>query len=226
MGRARRGALPPDRELRPDRRPPHGRAGGPRRLHRLVLPCRFDSPSLFAAILDADNGGRFRIAPEIPCASKQFYLPDTAILVTRFFSPQEGVAEVTDFMPVGLEPCAIVRRVDVVRGSVGSAWPAGRASTTPARDHRVTADDPRVARFTADGGATRARVEPAPADRRPRAATRASRSTPARGRVRAPAGRRGPALGGRPGTRDPRRHRRLLARWLSKCTTTAAGARW
>ena len=68
-------------------------------------------------MLDADIGGSFRIAPAIPCSSKQLYLPDTAILLTRFFSPT-GVAEVTDFMPVGLNPCAIVRRVDVVRGSV------------------------------------------------------------------------------------------------------------
>ena len=41
-------------------------------------PRRFDAPSLFAAILDADIGGCFRIAPTIPCSSKQLYLPDTA----------------------------------------------------------------------------------------------------------------------------------------------------
>ena len=51
-------------------------------------PRRFDAPSLFAAILDADIGGSFRIAPEVPCSSKQLYLPDTAILLTRFFSPR------------------------------------------------------------------------------------------------------------------------------------------
>ena len=49
-------------------------------------PGRFDAPSLFASVLDADIGGSFRIAPAVPCASKQLYLPDTAILLTRFFS--------------------------------------------------------------------------------------------------------------------------------------------
>ena len=47
-------------------------------------PNRFDAPSLFAAILDADRGGRFRIAPAAEATSKQLYLPDTAILLTRF----------------------------------------------------------------------------------------------------------------------------------------------
>ena len=61
-------------------------------------PRRFDAPSLFGAILDADSGGAFRIAPTSPVPSKQMYLPDTAVLVTRFYS-DEGVGEVTDFMP-------------------------------------------------------------------------------------------------------------------------------
>ncbi len=48
----------------------------------------FDSPSVFAAILDDEKGGRFKISP---CASdgvtfKQFYWPDTNVLTTRFFS--------------------------------------------------------------------------------------------------------------------------------------------
>ncbi|MBJ7454887.1 MAG: glycoside hydrolase family 15 protein [Thermoleophilia bacterium] len=114
-------------------------------------PGRFDAPSLFAAILDAGIGGSFRVAPEIPCPSKQLYLPDTAILLTRFFS-HEGVAEVTDFMPVGLEPCAIVRRVDVVRGSVGFRMACRPGFDYARSSHRVTADDPRVARFTAEDG--------------------------------------------------------------------------
>jgi hypothetical protein len=60
---------------------------------------RFDSPSVFAAILDADHGGLFRISPDSDgWSSKQLYLPDTNILITRFLMP-EGVAEVQDFMP-------------------------------------------------------------------------------------------------------------------------------
>jgi GH15 family glucan-1,4-alpha-glucosidase len=60
---------------------------------------RFDSPSVFAAILDADRGGLFRISPDGDgWTSKQLYLPDTNILITRFLMP-DGVGEVQDFMP-------------------------------------------------------------------------------------------------------------------------------
>ena len=59
---------------------------------------RFDSPSVFGAILDADRGGLFRISPECDdWSSKQLYLPDTNILITRFLTPG-GVGEVQDFM--------------------------------------------------------------------------------------------------------------------------------
>ena len=61
---------------------------------------RFDSPSVFASLLDADRGGRFRIAAEgDDVVVRQLYFPDTAILVTRFMTP-DGVGEVLDFMPV------------------------------------------------------------------------------------------------------------------------------
>ena len=61
---------------------------------------RFDSPSVFASLLDADGGGRFRIAAEgDDVVVRQLYFPDTAILITRFMTP-EGVGEVLDFMPV------------------------------------------------------------------------------------------------------------------------------
>ena len=60
----------------------------------------FDSPSVFAALLDADRGGRFQIAPVLDgAARKQLYLPDTNVLLTRFLDT-DGVAEVSDFMPV------------------------------------------------------------------------------------------------------------------------------
>ena len=60
---------------------------------------RFDSPSVFAAILDADRGGLFRISPDCDgWSSKQLYLPDTNVLITRFLMP-DGVGEVQDFMP-------------------------------------------------------------------------------------------------------------------------------
>lgn len=59
---------------------------------------RFDSPSVFAAILDDQVGGRFRLAPAGHYQSDQSYLGDTNILVTRFVT-DSGVTEVTDFMP-------------------------------------------------------------------------------------------------------------------------------
>src|SRR4051794_13251411 len=62
----------------------------------------FDSPSVFGAILDDRIGGRFLLAPVGEAAVKQIYLPNTNVLVTRFFT-DEGTAEVTDFMSVGRE---------------------------------------------------------------------------------------------------------------------------
>jgi len=81
-------------------------------------PLRFDAPSVFAAILDRRRGGRFSVAPRDPeHKTKQLYLPDTNVLVTRFLS-RDGVAEVQDFMPVetGRRP---LRRQRIVRHVVG-----------------------------------------------------------------------------------------------------------
>jgi GH15 family glucan-1,4-alpha-glucosidase len=85
----------------------------------LCLPS-FDSPSVFAALLDAERGGRFQIAPELDdAAHKQLYLPDTNVLLTRFLA-DGGVAEVSDFMPVEDAGVAhnLVRRAKTVRGEV------------------------------------------------------------------------------------------------------------
>ena len=82
----------------------------------LAFP-EFDSPTIFAAILDCKKGGYFRIAPILENASgKQIYLSDTNVLLSRFLS-REGVAEISDFMPVEDGPGQrIVRRAKVVRG--------------------------------------------------------------------------------------------------------------
>ena len=88
----------------------------------------FDSPSIFAAILDDRRGGRYSIAPvEAEGVNhKQLYWPDTNVLVTRFLSA-EGVGEVTDFMPVGgsvrgsshdVHERPLIRSVKVVRGTM------------------------------------------------------------------------------------------------------------
>ena len=61
---------------------------------------RFDSPSVFAAILDPDVGGRFRISPAAPCPpGRQTYLSDSNVLKTVFATPT-GEVSVTDFMPL------------------------------------------------------------------------------------------------------------------------------
>lgn len=80
----------------------------------------FDSPTVFAALLDHAKGGRFQIAPVLGEArQKQLYLPDSNILISRFLS-DEGVAEVSDFMPVEEAGHAhnLVRRAKTVRGEV------------------------------------------------------------------------------------------------------------
>jgi GH15 family glucan-1,4-alpha-glucosidase len=88
----------------------------------LCLP-DFDSPSLFASLLDAEKGGEFRISPAVERVTcKQFYWPDTNILVTRFLSP-DGVGEITDYMPLGESESGprehqIVRHLRVLRGEM------------------------------------------------------------------------------------------------------------
>ncbi|MFZ0975206.1 MAG: glycoside hydrolase family 15 protein [Solirubrobacteraceae bacterium] len=84
---------------------------------------RFDSPSVFASILDARRGGHYRLAPaDQGWSSKQLYFPDTNVLITRFLTPG-GVGEVEDFMPVAQTNFRehrqrLVRRVVAVRGEV------------------------------------------------------------------------------------------------------------
>ena len=115
---------------------------------------RFDSPSVFASLLDADKGGYFRIAPDRDdYVSRQLYFPDTAVLITRFLTP-DGVGEVHDFMPVAGKQVTdrhrLVRQVRVVRGTLRfvvdlqPAFDYARAKHTL----HVTADG---AQFTSDG---------------------------------------------------------------------------
>ncbi|HUN60657.1 MAG TPA: glycoside hydrolase family 15 protein [Candidatus Sulfotelmatobacter sp.] len=81
----------------------------------------FDSPTVFAAVLDDKQGGRFQIEPQLTnMRIRQLYLPDTNILLTRFLA-EEGVAELMDYMPIekdGEQPNEIVRTVSVIRGNV------------------------------------------------------------------------------------------------------------
>jgi GH15 family glucan-1,4-alpha-glucosidase len=81
----------------------------------------FDSPSVFSTLLDDKQGGRFQIQPQLnKHRVRHLYLPDTNILLTRFLA-EEGVAEVTDYMPIGEngeQPNEIIRTAAVVRGRV------------------------------------------------------------------------------------------------------------
>ena len=81
----------------------------------------FDSPTVFASLLDDKKGGHFQIQPQLENARiRQLYLPDTNILLTRFLA-EEGVAELTDYMPIeqdAAQPNEIIRTVSVIRGNV------------------------------------------------------------------------------------------------------------
>ena len=81
---------------------------------------RFDSPTIFTALLDKEKGGFWQLAPTSDDVRyKQLYLPDTGVLITRFLTP-EGIAELTDFMPVKRpgQHCAVVRTLRVVKGKL------------------------------------------------------------------------------------------------------------
>ncbi len=84
----------------------------------------FDAPSVFGALLDAELGGSFRITPSTTkdMQYRQLYVPETNILVTRFLSG-EGIAEITDFMPIRQSGSMehrhmLIRSVKVVRGAL------------------------------------------------------------------------------------------------------------
>src|SRR6185312_10695862 len=84
---------------------------------------RFDSPSVFASLLDHARGGYFKLAPTHPDSeTRQLYYPDSAVLITRFMSP-EGVCEVIDWMtpitdPTPTDRHILYRGIRVMRGSV------------------------------------------------------------------------------------------------------------
>jgi GH15 family glucan-1,4-alpha-glucosidase len=122
----------------------------------LCLPA-FDSPSVFGALLDEERGGRFLIGPDSDeIRHKQFYWPETNVLVTRFFT-QDGIVETHDFMPAGpaIPPQwrdTLIRTVRGVRGSV-----ALRMECDPRFDyarHRPAIDIQRDGAIFRHGGAT------------------------------------------------------------------------
>jgi GH15 family glucan-1,4-alpha-glucosidase len=119
---------------------------------------RFDSPSIFAALLDRNRGGCFRIEPQLHGVHhRQLYLPDTNVLLTRFLA-DEGVAEISDFMPIAAPseaeaPEVIVRRVMSVRGELNFRMLCAPRFDYARRSHRVTlTSDCKGALFSPEGG--------------------------------------------------------------------------
>jgi GH15 family glucan-1,4-alpha-glucosidase len=104
----------------------------------------FDSPSVFAAILDDEKGGRFVIAPsDDEFRSKQLYFPDSNVLVTRFLV-DSGVAEVIDYMPVGAAAVEyshrfVVRHVRGIRGTVSLRMRCAPSFDYARQSHRTEA---------------------------------------------------------------------------------------
>ncbi len=105
----------------------------------LCLP-HFDSPSVFATILDDKKGGTFLITPTCETEMRQMYLFETNILMTRFMS-KEGVVELIDFMPVndgsGPHVSRIVRIVKCIRGTMPMRMMCHPAFDYARQSHRV-----------------------------------------------------------------------------------------
>ena len=117
---------------------------------------RFDSPSVFASLLDAERGGYFSIKPVADgYVTRQLYLPNTAMLMTRFMTP-DGVGEVLDFMPViegkPTDRHRLVRLLRVARGTmrfemeIQPRFDYGRAS------HSIESDEVGAVFRVAGGG--------------------------------------------------------------------------
>ncbi len=82
----------------------------------LCLP-QFDSPSHFAALLDAERGGRWSLRPVGAFASHAEYIPDTNVLTTTFESGS-AAARLTDFMPRGTRHPVLCRKIESINGAM------------------------------------------------------------------------------------------------------------
>ncbi len=90
----------------------------------LPLP-NLDSPTVFGALLDDRDGGRFALAPEVPYEGRRRYVPGTNVLETTFHT-RRGTVRVTDAMTLpaaGLAPFReVCRRVEGLSGTVPLRW--------------------------------------------------------------------------------------------------------
>ena len=78
---------------------------------------RFDSPSIFAALLDQERGGFWRVAPTDACSSERAYISNSNVLETRF-KTKSGVVVLTDLMPVDPSRDSLVPDHEIVRGEI------------------------------------------------------------------------------------------------------------
>ncbi|GAB5491759.1 MAG: glycoside hydrolase family 15 protein [Phototrophicaceae bacterium] len=105
-------------------------------------PRKFDDMSIFAKILDDNIGGFFQIRPQTEATEKQFYWSNTNILITRFLC-DDGVVEITDFMPVGISKELqkehwLIRQVKLVRGQLPMRVTCQPAFNYARDNHQVT----------------------------------------------------------------------------------------
>ncbi len=89
----------------------------------LCLPT-LDSPSIFAAVVDARRGGRFALEPETPYTTERHYLPGTNVLETTFRTA-DGTVRITDGLTLDEQPAPyreLVRRIEGLAGRVALRW--------------------------------------------------------------------------------------------------------
>ena len=118
----------------------------------------FDSPSVFASLLDDGKGGHFKVSGVDGGQTRQLYHPDTNVLMT-YFSNKDGVVLLEDFMPVSgmfdgdgsAHSPRIVRRLTGIRGSRRMRMECFPAFDYAREGHRVSRSGAGVV-FTSDSG--------------------------------------------------------------------------
>jgi GH15 family glucan-1,4-alpha-glucosidase len=114
----------------------------------------FDSPTIFAALLDPNKGGSFSITPVMEKSRrKQMYLPDTNILTTRYMS-ENAVGEVVDYMPVERigEHHRVIRTVRVVKGEIEFNLQCSPRFDYGRKTHSAKCLEDFAIEFTVEGG--------------------------------------------------------------------------
>jgi GH15 family glucan-1,4-alpha-glucosidase len=119
---------------------------------------RVDSPTIFGALLDEKRGGAYSIAPTFDIArTRQMYLPETNVLLTRFMSGNK-VCELVDFMPVskddedetGDSNC-VVRVVRAKYGDISVRMHCAPRFDYARGSHEATQVDENTVRFVPSG---------------------------------------------------------------------------